>query len=52
MLQPGPHPERAERVIVRLEPELRAALVARALAEDTDATEIIHQALRAWLWAR
>jgi len=39
----------AEVVPVRLDPELRAALAARAGAEDTSASEVIRQALRAWL---
>ncbi len=38
-----------EVVPVRLEPELRAALAARARAEDTNASDVIRQALRAWL---
>ena len=39
----------AEVVPVRLDSELRAALVARAVAEDTSASDVIRQALRAWL---
>jgi hypothetical protein len=36
-------------VPVRLDPELRAALAARAASDHTNASEIIRQALRAWL---
>jgi hypothetical protein len=36
-----------EVVLVRLDPDLRAALTARA--EHTNASDIIRQALRAWL---
>lgn len=39
----------AEVVPVRLDPELRAALAARADAEDTSTSDVIRQALRAWL---
>jgi len=39
----------AEVVPVRLDPELRAALAARAQAEHTNASDVIRQALRAWL---
>lgn len=39
----------AEVFPVRLDPELRAALAARAESEDTSASEVIRQALRAWL---
>lgn len=39
----------AEVVPVRLDPELRAALAARAYAEDTSTSDVIRQALRAWL---
>ncbi len=39
----------AEVVPVRLEPELRAALQARAEGDHTNASEVIRQALRAWL---
>lgn len=39
----------AEVVPVRLDPELRAALAARAVADHTNASEVIRQALRAWL---
>jgi hypothetical protein len=39
----------ADVVPVRLEPELRAALAARAQADHTNASEVIRQALRAWL---
>jgi hypothetical protein len=39
----------AEVVPVRLDPELRAALAARVEAEHTTASEIIRDALRAWL---
>jgi hypothetical protein len=38
-----------EVVPVRLDPELRAALAARATADHTNASEVIRQALRAWL---
>ena len=36
-------------VPVRLDPELRAALAARAKSDDVSASEIIRRALRAWL---
>ncbi|MCK9878829.1 ribbon-helix-helix protein, CopG family [Frankia sp. Ag45/Mut15] len=36
-------------VPVRLDPDLRAALAARADADHTNASDIIRQALRAWL---
>lgn len=36
-------------VPVRLDPELRAALAARADADHTSASDVIRQALRAWL---
>ncbi|MGF1661774.1 MAG: CopG family transcriptional regulator [Kineosporiaceae bacterium] len=36
-------------VPVRLEPELRRALNARALYDHTSASDVIRQALRAWL---
>jgi hypothetical protein len=39
----------ADVVPVRLDPELRAALTARAEAEHTSASDVIRQALRAWL---
>ena len=39
----------AEVFPVHLDPELRAALTARADAENTSASDIIRQALRAWL---
>lgn len=40
----------AARVVpVRLDPELEAALKARAEAEHTNASEVIRDALRAWL---
>jgi hypothetical protein len=39
----------AEVVPIRLDPELRAALAARAEAEHTSASEIVREALRAWL---
>lgn len=39
----------ADVVPVRLDPELRAALTARADAEHTTASDVIRQALRAWL---
>lgn len=39
----------AEVVPVRLDPELRAALAARADADDTSVSDVIRQALRAWL---
>lgn len=39
----------AEVVPVRIDPELRAALAARADADATTASEVIRQALRAWL---
>ncbi|KLL10848.1 CopG family transcriptional regulator [Protofrankia sp. BMG5.30] len=38
-----------EVVPVRLDPGLRAALAARADADHTNASEVIRQALRAWL---
>jgi hypothetical protein len=38
-----------EVVPVRLDPELRAALTARADADHTNASDVIRQALRAWL---
>ncbi len=38
-----------EVVPVRLGPELRAALNARADADHTNASDVIRQALRAWL---
>ncbi|SNQ46205.1 CopG domain protein DNA-binding domain protein [Frankia canadensis] len=38
-----------EVVPVRLDPELRAALATRAAADHTNASEVIRQALRAWL---
>jgi hypothetical protein len=38
-----------EVVPVRLDPDLRAALAARARAEHTNASDVIRQALRAWL---
>nr|WP_307873918.1 MULTISPECIES: ribbon-helix-helix domain-containing protein [unclassified Frankia] len=38
-----------EVVPVRLEPELREALTARARADHTNASDVIRQALRAWL---
>lgn len=38
-----------EVVPVRLDPELRTALAARARAEHTNASDVIRQALRAWL---
>lgn len=41
----------ADVVAVRLDPELRVALAALAGAEDTRASEVIRQALRAWLHA-
>ncbi|WP_322778722.1 ribbon-helix-helix protein, CopG family [Frankia sp. Cas4] len=34
---------------MRLDPELRAVLAARAAAEHTNASDVIRQALRAWL---
>ncbi|MCK9930576.1 ribbon-helix-helix protein, CopG family [Frankia sp. Mgl5] len=34
---------------MRLDPELRAALASRAAADHTNASEVIRQALRAWL---
>ena len=40
---------RAEVVPVRLDPELRAAIEARADADDTNSSEIIRRALRAYL---
>ena len=39
----------AEVVPVRLDPELRAALAQRAEADHVTASEVIRQALRAWL---
>jgi hypothetical protein len=36
-------------VPVRLDPELKAALTARAESEAVTASEVIRQALRAWL---
>ena len=39
----------AEIVPVRLDPELREALAARAESEHTTASEVIRQAVRAWL---
>jgi hypothetical protein len=36
-------------VPVRLDPELRAALTARAESDDVSASEVIRRALRAWL---
>lgn len=39
----------AEVVPVRLDPELRAAIEARADADDTNSSEIIRRALRAYL---
>jgi hypothetical protein len=39
----------ADVVPVRLDPELRAALAARADADGSTASEVIRQALRAWL---
>lgn len=39
----------AEVVPVRLDPELRAALAHRAEADHTTASNVIRQALRAWL---
>lgn len=39
----------ADVVPVRLDPELRAALTARADAEHTSASDVIREALRAWL---
>ena len=39
----------AEVVPVRIDPELRAALAARADADAMTASEVIRQALRAWL---
>jgi hypothetical protein len=38
-------------VPVRLDPELRAALVARAEADHTTTSDVIRQALSAWLEA-
>ncbi|ONH34871.1 ribbon-helix-helix protein, CopG family [Protofrankia sp. BMG5.30] len=38
-----------EVVPVRLDPDMRAALAARADADHTNASEVIRQALRAWL---
>ncbi|MDP9462994.1 MAG: ribbon-helix-helix protein, CopG family [Actinomycetota bacterium] len=40
---------RAEVVPVRLDPELRAAVEARATADDTTTSEIIREALRRFL---
>jgi Arc/MetJ-type ribon-helix-helix transcriptional regulator len=34
---------------VRLDPELRSALAARAESDRTNVSEVIRQALRAWL---
>ncbi len=39
----------AEVVPVRIDPELRAAIEARAKADDTNSSEIIRRALRAYL---
>jgi hypothetical protein len=39
----------ADVVPVRIDPELRAALAARAEADHTSASDVIRQALRAWL---
>ncbi len=39
----------ADVVPVRLDPDLRAALAARAATEHTNASDVIRQALRAWL---
>lgn len=39
----------AEVVPVRLDPELRAAIEARATADDTNTSEVIRRALRAYL---
>jgi hypothetical protein len=39
----------ADVVPVRLDPDLRAALAARADADHTSASDVIRQALRAWL---
>jgi hypothetical protein len=39
----------ADVVPVRLDPDLRAALAARAESEHTTASDIIRRALRAWL---
>lgn len=39
----------AEVVPVRLDPELRAALAQRAAADHATTSEVIRQALRAWL---
>lgn len=39
----------ADVVPVRLDPELRAALTTRANADHTSASDVIRQALRAWL---
>ncbi len=36
-------------VPVRLDPELRAALTARAESDDISASEVVRRALRAWL---
>ena len=36
-------------VAVRLDPELKAALTARAESDDLSASEVIRQALRGWL---
>jgi hypothetical protein len=41
----------ADIVPVRLDPDLRAALAARAESDNTSASEVIRQALRAWLRA-
>lgn len=39
----------AEVVPVRLDPDLRAAIEARAQADDTNSSEVIRRALRAYL---
>lgn len=39
----------ADVVPVRLDPELRAAVAARAEADHTSASDVIRQAIRAWL---
>ena len=39
----------AEVVPVRLDPDLRAAIEARAQADDTNSSEIVRRALRAYL---
>jgi hypothetical protein len=41
----------ADVVPVRLDPELRAALAERAESDNTSASEVIRDALRAWLHA-